>query len=182
MAAEPETGLITDCEMTMAAGEGSTDADNGAKMACRTGPMTAGRRRQHRGQRGGRAGSGRSRSRDLSRSQNPARSQSRNWADAPAPRLRRQPAGLWGRPTAAGRPGPPPGRRARHRHQAPAAAARRARRVHPRRLHHQRARRHSDLPGRAHKADEQQAGRDLRRSVRGLPAADRCTTAKEAGR
>jgi hypothetical protein len=35
VAAEPETGLITDCEMTMAAGEGSTDAENGVKMACR---------------------------------------------------------------------------------------------------------------------------------------------------
>jgi hypothetical protein len=35
VAAEPETGLITDCEMTMAAGEGSTDAGNGVKMACR---------------------------------------------------------------------------------------------------------------------------------------------------
>jgi hypothetical protein len=34
-AAEPETGLITDCEMTMAAGEGSSDADNGVKMASR---------------------------------------------------------------------------------------------------------------------------------------------------
>ncbi len=34
-AAEPETGLITDCEMTMAAGDGSTDAENGVKMACR---------------------------------------------------------------------------------------------------------------------------------------------------
>jgi hypothetical protein len=35
VAAEPETGLVTDCEMTMAAGEGSTDAENGVKMACR---------------------------------------------------------------------------------------------------------------------------------------------------
>jgi hypothetical protein len=35
VAAEPETGLITDCEMTMAAGEGSTDAENGVKMADR---------------------------------------------------------------------------------------------------------------------------------------------------
>jgi len=35
VAAEPETGLITDCEMTMAAGEGSTDAENGVKMAGR---------------------------------------------------------------------------------------------------------------------------------------------------
>ena len=35
VAAEPETGLITDCEMTMAAGEGSTDAGNGVKMARR---------------------------------------------------------------------------------------------------------------------------------------------------
>ena len=35
VAAEPETGLITDCEMTMAAGAGSGDAENGVKMACR---------------------------------------------------------------------------------------------------------------------------------------------------
>jgi hypothetical protein len=35
VAAEPESGLITDCEMTMAAGEGSTDAENGVKMAGR---------------------------------------------------------------------------------------------------------------------------------------------------
>src|ERR1039457_6977333 len=34
-AAEPDTGLITDCEMTMAAGEGSTDAENGVRMASR---------------------------------------------------------------------------------------------------------------------------------------------------
>jgi hypothetical protein len=35
VAAEPETDLITDCEMTMAAGPGSTDAENGVTMACR---------------------------------------------------------------------------------------------------------------------------------------------------
>jgi hypothetical protein len=35
VAAEPETGLVTDCEMTMAAGPGSTDAENGVKMAAR---------------------------------------------------------------------------------------------------------------------------------------------------
>ena len=35
VAAEPETGLITDCETTMAAGAGSGDAENGVKMACR---------------------------------------------------------------------------------------------------------------------------------------------------
>ena len=35
VAAEPDTGLITDCEMTMAAGDGSTDAENGVKMAKR---------------------------------------------------------------------------------------------------------------------------------------------------
>jgi hypothetical protein len=29
VAAEPETGLVTECQMTMAAGEGSTDAENG---------------------------------------------------------------------------------------------------------------------------------------------------------
>jgi IS5 family transposase len=35
LAAEPETGLVTDCGMTMAAGPGSTDAENGVKMAVR---------------------------------------------------------------------------------------------------------------------------------------------------
>jgi len=35
LAAEPGTGLITDCEMTMAAGPGGSDAENGVKMACR---------------------------------------------------------------------------------------------------------------------------------------------------
>jgi hypothetical protein len=35
VAAEPETALVTDCEMTMATGDGSTDAENGVKMAGR---------------------------------------------------------------------------------------------------------------------------------------------------
>jgi Transposase DDE domain/Transposase domain (DUF772) len=35
VAAEPGTGLITDCEMTMAAGDGSGDAENGVAMAAR---------------------------------------------------------------------------------------------------------------------------------------------------
>jgi hypothetical protein len=35
LAAEPEAGLITGCEMTMAAGPGGSDAENGVKMACR---------------------------------------------------------------------------------------------------------------------------------------------------
>ena len=35
LAAEPETGLITECEMTMAAGEGSSDAENGVRLTAR---------------------------------------------------------------------------------------------------------------------------------------------------
>ena len=35
VAAEPDTGLITDCQMTMAAGEGSSDAGNGVTMTVR---------------------------------------------------------------------------------------------------------------------------------------------------
>jgi hypothetical protein len=35
LSAEPGTGLITDCEMTMAAGDGSSDAENGVTMAAR---------------------------------------------------------------------------------------------------------------------------------------------------
>ena len=61
VAAEPETGLITDCEMTMAAGDGSSDAENGVKMACRdrfsgTGPAAARHRRGIPGARAGSAG------------------------------------------------------------------------------------------------------------------------------
>jgi hypothetical protein len=37
VAAEPETGLITDCEMTMAAGKDNTDAAVGVKMTNGTG-------------------------------------------------------------------------------------------------------------------------------------------------
>jgi hypothetical protein len=33
LAAEPDSGLITGCEMTMAAGDGSSDAENGVKLA-----------------------------------------------------------------------------------------------------------------------------------------------------
>ena len=55
VAAEPETGLITDCEMTMAAGEGSTDADNGVKMAVPR-PVSWGQRRGRRGGPRGRGG------------------------------------------------------------------------------------------------------------------------------
>ena len=38
LAAEPETGLITGCALTMAAGEGSSDAENGVKLAA-AGPV-----------------------------------------------------------------------------------------------------------------------------------------------
>jgi hypothetical protein len=58
VAAGPGTGLITDCEMTMAAGPGSSDAENGVKMAGRdrfwpapddaaAGPEPAGAQAQH---------------------------------------------------------------------------------------------------------------------------------------
>src|SRR6266540_7375917 len=40
MAAEPDTGLITDCQMTMATGEDNTDAAIGVKMANRDHPTT----------------------------------------------------------------------------------------------------------------------------------------------
>ena len=35
VAAEPETGLVTECAMTMAAGPGSTDAENGVTLTAR---------------------------------------------------------------------------------------------------------------------------------------------------
>jgi hypothetical protein len=33
VAAEPDSGLITGCELTMAAGEGGSDAENGIRLA-----------------------------------------------------------------------------------------------------------------------------------------------------
>jgi Transposase DDE domain/Transposase domain (DUF772) len=56
VAAEPETGLITDCEMTMAAGEGSSDAENGVKMAGRDRFHHAGQRADPAGDRDSQAG------------------------------------------------------------------------------------------------------------------------------
>ena len=79
VAAEPETGLITDCEMTMAAGEGSTDADNGVKMACRDRFRDGGDKRPAPGMpRRPRRDLKHTRNQDLSPGQNPGRSRSRS--------------------------------------------------------------------------------------------------------
>lgn len=101
--------LVTDCEMTMAAGEGSTDAENGVKMACRdrfAGDSADG----GTGPGGTAAGTG-----------------TGDTADDP------QAGGLEIYGDSAYGTGEPR-RRARHRHQARARPARRARRVHRRRL------------------------------------------------
>jgi len=49
VAAEPQTGLITDCEMTMAAGPGSTDAENAVTMTARDRFRPAGAQDEHAG-------------------------------------------------------------------------------------------------------------------------------------
>ena len=153
VAAEPETGLITDCEMTMAAGDGSSDAENGVKMAARDrfhGPRSraaagtgagADSADGADGSQAGTAGAG------ARRRRRPAAARgSRGPASPPVPpaaamrrapgtRTTRRPQAVRGwrctatRPTAAARPGPPTGTPGRHRDQAQAAAARRARRV-----------------------------------------------------
>ena len=86
VAAEPETGLITDCETTMAAGAGSSDAENGVKMACRDrfGGTAAGP---------GDDTAGPARNRVPARAR--SRSRARSWRFTAIP------------PTAAGRPAPP---------------------------------------------------------------------------
>ena len=166
VAAEPETGLITDCEMTMAAGPGSTDAENGVKMAARD---------RFTGTPGG-AGPGGEPDAAVSTADSTG-------PDADGPPVR-------GRPGAAGdlrrlglrqRPGPRrlPRRRPRHRDQARAAAPGRARRVHHRRLHHRRAGRHGDLPGRARRPMSARTRRDLRPACAACPLRARCTTAKD---
>jgi hypothetical protein len=47
VAAEPDTGLITDCNVTMATGEGSTDSENGLAMAGRDRFHRAGAQQEH---------------------------------------------------------------------------------------------------------------------------------------
>ncbi len=141
VAAEPETGLITDCEMTMATGPGSTDAENGVKMAARDrfggagatpgapAPDDAEPADAGPGGLAGRGGSGRGTSGRAGRRRSAGRA-GRGGPGRPGGRgaggLRR--LGLRQR----GGPRRLPGRRARHRHQARAAAPGRARRVHRR--------------------------------------------------
>ena len=160
VAAEPETGLITDCEMTMAAGPGSTDAENGVKMAARdrfTGTPGGTGPGEEPDAAGGHRGTARARTRPA------AGCAAGRGAAGGLRRLglrqRRGPRRL-------------PRRRPRHRDQARAAAPGRARRVHPRRLHHRRAGRHRHLPGRAHPADEPRTRTvTFGAAVRRLPAA-----------
>ena len=100
VAAEPETGLITDCEMTMAAGDGSTDAENGVKMAGRdrfhppaagpAAPGAAAGRRARPGAAAGRAGAGSGSARQMR-----SRGTGRDWRFTATRR------------TAAGKPAPP---------------------------------------------------------------------------
>ena len=145
VAAEPETGLVTDCEMTMAAGPGSADADNGVKMAARDrfrrhawrhrAGRSAGCACGHRGQDGARAA---------------------GHAPGGCARLEVYGDSAYGSGEAraayrdAGhdtviKPGP--------------AAPGRARRVHRRRLHHRRAGRHRHLPGPASPGRSAKPGR-----------------------
>jgi hypothetical protein len=139
VATEPGTGLITDCEMTMAAGDGSTDAENGVKMA--------GRDRFHRAtaqpQAGPRDEPGLEVCGDSAYGSGEARA---DYRDA-------------GHDTVI-KPGP-------LRPAVPGGA----RRAHHRRFRRGRGAGHRDLPGRAGPADERQADRDVRRGLRGLPAA-----------
>ena len=124
VAAEAETELITDCEMTMAAGDGSTDADNDVKMACRD--------RFHGGS-------------TAADGEGPAAAPGSGAHPEPGPEPQPEPEpddagaqaqadGLEVRGFSLRQRGGPrrlPGGQARHHHQAWAAARGRARRVHP---------------------------------------------------
>ena len=157
LAAEPETGLITDCEMTMATGPGGSDAENGVKMACRD--------RFHGSAEGGddaaSAGEGTGAVPGAPQPEEPDDQEREDGLEmygdsaygSGEARAAYQAAGhdtvIKPKPVPAGR----------------------ARRVHPGRLHHPRAGWHGHLPGRAYPADERQADCHLRRAVRRLPAA-----------
>ncbi|MCI4675018.1 transposase [Mycolicibacterium litorale] len=170
VATEPETGLITDTELTRAAGEEGSDAVVGEQMIARdsyhgTGADDAGPDAAPpiADTPGG--------TDDGATQPDPARSRHTRARTPPhPPGLVRLSMG-WppGPPrTGAGRgssvrrlrvrhrrsPREVPRRRARHGDQTEAAVPGRARRVHPRRLHHRRAGAHRHLPGRAHPGHE----------------------------
>ena len=160
VAAEPETGLITDCEMTMAAGDGTADAENGVKMACRdrfsggeaapadrparprrarlraaspARPMAPGPKMPaaRRPHRRSAGRAGACRAGRRRAGRDPAGCP-RRYAGSEQPGRRHGAGDLWRlRLRQRGGPRRLPRRRARHHHQAQAAAARRARRVHP---------------------------------------------------
>ena len=109
VAAEPGTGLVTDCGMTMAAGDGSSDAENGVKMAARdrfrdAGPAGATAQPAAAGcgdpagqaaAEGQEAGPARIRGTPARRRSRPPGTAARGWRSTAI------------RPTAAGRPAPP---------------------------------------------------------------------------
>ena len=188
IAAEPSTGLITDCELTKASGEQGSDATVGEKMIARdryhradTGAVCDGAdpaapADEDPGDRRCRCGATGYDRTDASRTGTIRVGRRRHRRGGHRRRCRSRAApgsggvrrlGLRHRRGARRlRPG-----RARHRDQSQAAASGRARRVHPRRLRHRRAGRHGDLPGRAHPHHEPEADGHLRRGVRRLPTA-----------
>jgi Transposase domain (DUF772) len=156
VAAEPETGLVTDREMTMAAGPGSTDAENGVTMAGRdrfTGtPGGTGPGQEPDAPAGSAAPDA-----DGPHGAEPAKTRLEVYRDSAYGSGEARAAGRDAGHDTVIKSGPPPGR---------------ARRVHHRRFHHRRAGRHRDLPGRVRPPDERRhPDGQFRGPVCGLPAA-----------
>ncbi|MDT2010130.1 transposase [Rhodococcus opacus] len=186
VAAEPETGLITDCELTKASGEAGSDPVVGEQMISRdryhrvdvdvdvdvdavSWPQSADEEKVSAepvadSDAAPTAADGEAATTDADAADNPQ----------PDAADEQQGRGLqvYGDSAYGTGEGPCrlPGRRARHGDQAQTAAPGRGRRIHPRRLHGRRGRWHRHLPRRAQQADEPKADGDLRPGMRRLPA------------
>ena len=183
---EPETGLITDAELTSAAGEEGSDPVVGQQMIARdrfhrpetetpqpdTGGDAAPADEHEADQSGGDEAVAEPPAAAAGDSGEIATAGTDSARRPPRPARRVRACGCTAtRPTAPEPPAPPIGTPCAHGDQTQATAPGRARRIHPRRFHHRRAGRRGHLPGRAHPANEPETDGDLRQAVRRLPTA-----------
>jgi hypothetical protein len=184
VSAEPETGLITDAELTSAAGDAGSDPVVGQQMIARDRFHRPQTQTPHPDTGGDEAvvaepGPAAAAAADTGDSGEISAAVTDS-ADAIAAAGEKGAALRGARRFGVrhrGRPRRLSGRRCAHCDQTQAAAPGRARRIHPQQLHHRRARRHGHQSGRAHPADEPETYGTFGRLCADCPL--RCTTAAD---